>query len=347
MPRLLRTPVIKFGGKTLQGLRRFGGQLERLVAICRGVQCEEDIGEVYAKLAAERNRARARRLQEVARDFIIPLCTEHSVPVVVVSAFDVATDKLDWLAAEIACAVDPTCCPSSKAKEDRVAAKRAPREYARLLMSGELRANSALAIALEMMGYKARSLTGREAGIVTRTGNARLGPAVDAMIQTVHEGYLLELVTQGVIPVVAGFQGYFNDPETGRDEVSILARGGSNLTAVALADALGEDECTMFTDVDGVYDKDPTKHPDAKKFEPEVPARTLFELEQFPNCIQQEALAYAVYHNIDIWIRSGFDPNVPGTKIVCKGEWDYIPQKYRDIVLGVADSLAKEDEDGT
>ncbi len=344
MPRLLSTPVVKFGGKTLQGLKRFGEDAERLIGLCKQATAPDDIAEIYSKLAAARNRARARRLAEVARRFVAPLYNENQVPVVVVSAFDVATEKLEWLAAEIACACVNELCPARKAKEERSAARLAPREFARLLMSGELRANSALAMALEFLGYPAKSLTGREAGIVTRVGNVEYGPAVDAMIQTVHEGYLLELVTQHVIPVVAGFQGYYPDPETGRDEVSILARGGSNLTAVALADALGEDECTMFSDIDGVYDRDPRKYPDAKKFEPEVKARILFELPEFPNVIQQEALAYAVYRNIDIWIRSGFDPDVPGTKIICKGEWDHIPEDYRAIVLGTAVSRAKEDD---
>ena len=314
------TPVLKFGGTSLQGKARFGAHEHRLLEQCRALR---EVNDIYRLLAQRRNSARAHRLHEVARDFILPWLDKGLVPVVVVSAFDWATDKLDQLAAAIA-------------------AEPPPREYARLLMSGELRANTALAMTLEHMGCAARSMTGREAGIVTRLGNTEYGPAVDAMIQTVHEGYLLELATQGIIPVVAGFQGYFNDPETGRDEVSILARGGSNLTAVALADALGEDECTMFSDIDGVYTAPPDEDPNAEKFDV-VPARKLFELPKFPKVIQQEALAYAVYRNIDIWIRSGFDPNMPGTKIICKGEWDYIPEDYKAIVLGTAVSRAKDD----
>jgi aspartate kinase len=200
-------------------------------------------------------------------------------------------------------------------------------------MSGELRANSTLAMVLEMMGAPARSLTGREAGIVTRLGSGKFGPAVDALIQTVHEGYLLELVVQGIIPVVAGFQGYYSDPVSGRDEVSVLGRGGSNLTAVALADALGQADCTMFSDVDGVYDRDPRRFENAQRFD-EVEASDLFAMDTFPNVIQQEAVAFAALRGVDIWIRSGFDPAAPGTKILCRGQWDRIPAEYRRKVTG-------------
>ncbi|MCD6351579.1 MAG: hypothetical protein J7M26_05625 [Armatimonadetes bacterium] len=333
MPILLETPVLKFGGLTLQGKERFGEDAEEVFRLCQAAQGP---AEIYDLLAKRRNSARAQRLAQIAKDFVIPLKEEGQVPVVVVSAFDVATDKLENLAASIVCAVDDSCTSTDEAAKKRLAAGRAPREFARLLMSGELRANSALAMTLEMLGHPARSLTGREAGIVTRQGSKRFGPAVDAMIQTVHEGYLLELVVQGIVPVVAGFQGYYSDRESGRDEVSVLGRGGSNLTAVALADALGQKECTMFSDVDGVYNKSPEKFADAVKYT-EVTAGELFELEEFPKVIQQEALAYAAYREIDIWIRSGFAPTAPGTKILCQGQWDNIPREYQRKVLGELD----------
>jgi aspartate kinase len=291
---------------------------------------------VYELLAQARNAARAHRLKEVAENFILPLYSEEQVPIVVVSAFDVATDKLEMLAANVAWAADSSIPNAQAAADRRVAAERAPGEFARLLMSGELRANSGLAMMLQMLHVRATSMTGREAGIVTRLAARRFGPAVDAMIQTVHEGHLLELVVSGVIPVVAGFQGYYADIASGRDEVSVLGRGGSNLTAVALADALGQKDCTMFSDIDGVYDRNPRLFPDAQKFQ-EVRARELFDVDPFPNVIQQEAVAYAAYRGVDIWIRSGFDPAAPGTLIICRGEWDAIPERYRKAVTGVSD----------
>jgi aspartate kinase len=285
----LRTPVLKFGGLTLQGQQRYGPDEERLLEECRRQNSPNDI---YRLLAQRRNIARAQRLHEVARKFILPMREAGMVPVVVVSAFDWATDKLEQLAAALS--------PNP-----------APREYARLLMSGELRANSSLAIVLEDLGCRARSMTGREAGLVTTP------VPIGALMDSVNRAYLLDLIEMEIVPVVAGFQGYYYDKETGRDETSILGRGGSNLTAVALAAALGEEEATMFTDVDGVYDKDPRAFPDAVKLS-QVRASELFTWEPFPQVIQKEAVEYAVQQGVNIWIRSGVQHDVPGTLIVCR-----------------------------
>jgi aspartate kinase len=287
MPQI---PVMKFGGTALQGKFRFGPNEDRLL---EELQRSDSVNEVYRTLAQRRNDARARRLAQVARDFIIPFREQGVVPVVVVSAFDWATDKLDHFAAAISS--DPS-----------------PREYARLLMSGELRANSALAMSLEERGCAARSLTGREAGIVT------LGGPVGAAIERVDEQHVAELVALEIVPVVAGFQGYYPERESGRDEVSILGRGGSNLTAVALADALDQEECIMFTDVDGVYDCDPNVHGDKACKLGSVTAAELLAMEDCPQVIQREALAYACERGVNIWIRSAFEPEKTGTLIICR-----------------------------
>lgn len=283
------TPVMKFGGSSVQGAERFGPHEDRLLEECRNMS---SVSEIYQLLADRRNNTRANRLKQVARDFILPLCAEGKVPVVVVSAFDKATDKLVHLAAAIS--------------NDRHS-----REFARLLMSGELRANSSLAMTLEALGCPARSMTGREAGIVTQGG------PVDALVDRVDDAHVLSLIDQGIVPVVAGFQGYYHDEKTGRDEVSILGRGGSNLTAVALADALGEECCTMLTDVCGVFDCDPCENEDACQLE-EVTAEELFTWDPFPRVIQREAVEFACERGVDIWIRSAFDPEAPGTIIRCR-----------------------------
>jgi len=285
----LRTPVLKFGGLTLQGHQRYGPDEERLLEECKRQNSANDI---YRLLAQRRNIARAQRLHEVARKFILPLRDQGMVPVVVVSAFDWATDKLEQLAAALS-------------------SSPAPREYARLLMSGELRANSSLAIVLEDLGCRARSMTGREAGLVTTP------TPIGALMDSVNKAHLLDLIEMEIVPVVAGFQGYYYDKETGRDETSILGRGGSNLTAVALAAALGEEETTMFSDVDGVYDKDPRVHEEAVKLS-EVRASDLFSWDPFPQVIQKEAVQFAVKQGINIWICSGVQRDVPGTLIVCR-----------------------------
>lgn len=281
--------VMKFGGVTLQGINRFGPDEDRLFDECLR---QESLNDMYRLLAGRRNLARAQRLHEVVQDFILPLCDNGYIPVLVVSAFDWATDKLEQLAASLSPNPDP-------------------REYARLLMSGELRANAALAIALVEAGRAARSLTGREAGIMTDPR------PVGALVERVEGEHLKSLIDRNIIPVVAGFQGYYLNREENRDEVSILGRGGSNLTAVALADALGETECTMFTNVDGIYDKDPNKHEDAVKLD-EITASELLTWSPFPQVIQKEAVQYACARGVDIWIRDGFDPNKPGTLIRCR-----------------------------
>ena len=283
-----KIPVLKFGGRTLQGRDRFGPDEDDLLQECRRLS---DPNEVYRLLEQRRNQARAQRLREIAKQFVLPLRDEGLVPVIVVSAFDWATDKLDQLSTYIA--------PQPVA-----------REYARLLMSGELRANSSLAIALEGAGCTAYSMTGREAGIRSKGG------PVGALIEAVDQGYVLSLVTRGIVPVVAGFQGYYRDPKTGRNEVSILGRGGSNLTAVALAAGLEQSEATMCSNVDGIYDRDPHAGPNAQKLT-EVSGRELLDWEDFPRVIQREAVEYALEQKVDIWIRSGFDASIAGTRIIC------------------------------
>ncbi|MBU0607332.1 MAG: hypothetical protein KKI08_05565 [Armatimonadetes bacterium] len=282
-------PVMKFGGVTLQGLNRFGPDEGRLL---EEALRQESVNDIYRLLAQRRNLARAQRLRTVAEDFILPCCKNGTPPVVVVSAFDWATDKLEQLAASLSASPDP-------------------REYARLLMSGELRANAALAIALVEEGHAARSLTGREAGIVTDKRH------VGALVERVEIGYVTELLQSNIIPVVAGFQGYYWDETERRDEVSILGRGGSNLTAVALADALGQTECTMFSNVDGIYTKDPNTYDDAEKLS-EITASELLQWSPFPQVIQKEAVLYACERGVDIWIRDSFDANIPGTLIRCR-----------------------------
>lgn len=290
--RTMRTaPVLKFGGRTLQGIRRFGPDEERLLKTCKE---QDSVNDIYRLLAERRNVARSQRLHQIARDFIKPLMDKGHTPVLVVSAFDWATDKLSQLAACL--------CPDPY-----------PREYARLLMSGELRASAALSITLRAIGIHARSLTGREAGIVTQSG------PVDGIIAKVHKGYIMEMLDNNIAPVVAGFQGYYYDVEHQRDEVSILGRGGSNQTAVALADALDQPECTMFTDVDGVYDKDPNQYDDARKLDL-INGREMVEWDSFPKIIQKEAVEYALDEEVNIWVRSGFDADLSGTQIVCRDE---------------------------
>ena len=130
------------------------------------------------------------------------------------------------------------------------------REMDAYLSAGEQLSAALMAMAVEAQGVPAVSLTGWQAGIRTNSvfGNAR--------VLRVDAGRLTEELDAGRVVVVAGFQGL--DP---LGNITTLGRGGSDTTAVALAAALKADECRIYTDVDGVYDRDPRKTPNARRFD--------------------------------------------------------------------------------
>jgi len=128
------------------------------------------------------------------------------------------------------------------------------RELDMLLSSGERVTASLLAIALNKMGHNAISLTGRQAGIKTDDKHAY------ARIESIDTKRLNKELANGNIVVVAGFQGVNSS-----GEVTTLGRGGSDLSAVALAGVLKADACEIYSDVDGVYTTDPRVEPKAKK----------------------------------------------------------------------------------
>ena len=140
-------------------------------------------------------------------------------------------------------------------KAARVNRRGAAREMDAYLASGEQMSAALMAMAIGALGYPAVSLTGWQAGIKTDSvhGNGR--------IQEIDTGRILAELEKGRIVVVAGFQGI--SPE---GDITTLGRGGSDTTAVALAAWLHADRCQIFTDVDGVYDRDPRIYPDATRF---------------------------------------------------------------------------------
>ncbi len=130
------------------------------------------------------------------------------------------------------------------------------RETDKVLSAGEIITAGLLAIALESKGYKAISLSGAEAGITTDSTHTK------ARIQDIDTSNIKSLLKQGYIVVVAGFQGVDSKGAT-----TTLGRGGSDLSAVALAGALKADLCEIYTDVDGVYTTDPRIEKNAKKID--------------------------------------------------------------------------------
>ena len=157
----------------------------------------------------------------------------HDV-IVVVSAMGKRTDALISLAKEIT--KDPD-----------------KRELDRLMSTGEQTTIALLAIALKSLGYDAISLTGVQAGIKTS------GFHTKNVIDSVDNNKINDLLKEGKIVIVAGFQGV-----NSRGDVTTLGRGGSDTSAVALAAALGA-KCEIYTDVDGIYSIDPRVYKEAKK----------------------------------------------------------------------------------
>lgn len=187
----------------------------------------------------ERIRSAAQRMTELARQ-------GHRV-VTVVSAQGDTTDRLIRSARQIS-----RCC--------------SPRELDACLAAGEQMAASLMAMAIGELDRSAVSLTGWQAGIRTDGvhGNAR--------ILSVDTRRIRRELDKGRIVVAAGFQGLGPG-----EDITTLGRGGSDTTAVALAAHLGADRCRIYTDVPGVFDRDPRKYPDAVRF-PVISYEKMLEL---------------------------------------------------------------------
>ena len=137
------------------------------------------------------------------------------------------------------------------------------REMDMLLSSGEQISISKLSILLNNMGYKAISLTGWQAGILTDNTNQ------NAIIKNIDTTRILQELKKRKIVIIAGFQGYNENLD-----ITTLGRGGSDTSAIAIAAALDAKVCYIFSDVDGVYTTDPNKIPEAKK----IPALSYNEM---------------------------------------------------------------------
>lgn len=137
------------------------------------------------------------------------------------------------------------------------------REMDMLLSSGEQISISKLSMLLNNMGYKAISLTGWQAGILTDNTNQ------NAIIKNIDTTRILQELEKRKIVIIAGFQGYNENLD-----ITTLGRGGSDTSAIAIAAALDAKECYIFSDVDGIYTTDPNKIPEAKK----IPALSYNEM---------------------------------------------------------------------
>ena len=223
------------------------------------------------------------RITNVARRLLETQRAGNSV-VAVVSAMSGVTDSLIKLAKEVS--ANPT-----------------EREMDVLLSTGEQTTMALAAMAIQSMGGKAVSLTGAQAGIITN------GVHTKAKISNISPEQIRRHLDQGEIVIVAGFQG-----ETSDGDITTLGRGGSDLTAIALASAIEADACQIFTDVDGVYTCDPRIVPTATKIT-ELSYDEMLEMASSGSKVMQSrSVEFAKKFGVTFEVRSSFNNN-PGTTV--------------------------------
>ena len=205
--------------------------------------------------------------------------------VVVVSALGDTTDELIELANKIN--TDPS-----------------ERELDMLLSTGEQISVALLAMAIHKLGFEAISFTGAQVGIITDTSHTR------ARIIKINADKIKDELKKGRIVIVAGFQGV-----TLNQDITTLGRGGSDLTAVALAKELKADECEIYTDVEGIYSTDPRIEPKARKIK-EITYDEMLEMASLgAQVMQSRSIEVAKKFEVPIHVRSSFN-SAKGTMII-------------------------------
>jgi aspartate kinase len=215
------------------------------------------------------------RIKNVAKR-IVETQREGCQVVAVISAMAGVTDNLLKLAREMS--PDPD-----------------KRELDVLLATGEQASTALTSMAINALGAKAISISGAESGILTDRFHTK------ARIANISPKQIQELLEEDYIVIVAGFQG-----QTPEGQTTTLGRGGSDLTAIALADALNADACQIFTDVDGVFTCDPRIVGDAKKLD-EVAYDELLEMASAGSKVMQSrSVEFAKKFGVEFEVRSSF-----------------------------------------
>jgi aspartate kinase len=223
------------------------------------------------------------RIQNVARRVVAAKRKGHQL-VVVVSALGGETDRLIQLAHSIA--------PNPQ-----------DREMDMVLSTGEQISVALLAMAIHELGERAISFTGYQVGIMTDSSHTK------ARIMSIRTEEIKKALKDGNIVIVAGFQGV-----NMKGEITTLGRGGSDLTAVALAGAL-KSKCEIYTDVDGVYTTDPRLEPGAKRIN-EISYDEMLELASLgAKVMQSRSIEVAKKYNVPVWVKSSLIQNGKGTLI--------------------------------
>ena len=204
---------------------------------------------------------------------------------VVVSAMADTTDDLETLAFQI-----------SKHPADR--------EMDLLLSTGEQMSCALLAMAVRELGFDSVALTGYQVGVLTSKTHQK------ARVEYIDDKRLKKAFKEGKIVIMAGYQGVTED-----NEITTLGRGGSDLSAVALAKAIKADVCEIYTDVNGIYTTDPRLVPDARKLQ-EITFDEMLEMASLgAQVMQARSIEVAKRFNIPLHVRSSYSKE-EGTMIV-------------------------------
>ncbi|MDP3086941.1 MAG: aspartate kinase [Methylotenera sp.] len=245
--------------------------------------------------------ANPERIRNVARRVARYKAMGHQV-VVVVSAMSGETNKLIGLAKELMAEPDP-------------------RELDMIISTGEQVTIGLTALALIELGIKAKSYTGAQVKILTDDAYTK------ARILNIDQHNLKADLDAGYVCVVAGFQG-----EDAQGNITTLGRGGSDTTGVALAAALGADECQIYTDVDGVYTTDPRLVPEARRLK-SITFEEMLELaSQGSKVLQIRSVEFAGKYKVKLRVLSSFEEEGDGTLITFEEE-DNMEQP---IISGIA-----------
>lgn len=244
------------------------------------------------------------RVKAVAKRIVSAKTTKTNVAVVV-SAMGDTTDKLEKKAFSI------TKSPSE-------------REMDMLMSSGEVISASLLAMAVKELGYNSIALTGPQVGIKTTSAHTK------ARIETISGARIRKAFKNDQIVIVAGYQGINQN-----EDVTTLGRGGSDLTAVALAVALKAKVCEIYTDVTGIYTTDPRKVKNAKKIK-YITFEEMLEMAALgAQVMQARSIEVAMKYNMPIHVRSSYSKE-EGTMILKDN------QKLEEIAVRGVTSNAKE-----
>ena len=220
--------------------------------------------------------------------------------IVVVSAMSGITDEL-------------------KAKSDLISKNFDNKELDVLLSSGEQVSCSLLSGALINLGIKARSWLGWQIPIITNNNHT------SSQILQIKTEEILSFISRKGIAVIAGFQGISSE-----NRITTLGRGGSDLSAVAIAKFFKTDSCEIYTDVDGILSTDPSLNKKAKKID-KISYEEMLEMASLgAKVMQPSAVQASMVNDIPVHVRSTFSQN-PGTKIVAEGE-----ANYKKVVTGIA-----------